>query len=51
MQVVGSHPELGAWDAHKAPAFTWQPADVWTREVRLPPGVHELKVMIAFCLC
>jgi hypothetical protein len=40
LRVVGSLPELGAWDPAKAPELTWGDGDVWTGAVALPPGAE-----------
>ena len=44
LKVVGSLPELGGWDAAKAPAMFWKDGHVWALELLLPPATFEFKV-------
>lgn len=46
LKVVGSLPELGAWDAAKAPAMFWRDGHVWALELLLPPATFEFKVVV-----
>ena len=43
-QVVGSLPELGSWDAQKAPSMQWCAGHRWKLEVTLPKTPFEFKV-------
>lgn len=36
LKVCGSLPELGDWDAGKAPALTWKPGGVWELVLDIP---------------
>lgn len=48
-QLVGGCPELGSWDAHKAPNMKWSEGDVWVSQTQLKPGVYEFKVSSTAC--
>lgn len=36
--VAGNVPELGSWDASKAPMLRWTEGSVWTSVIELPTG-------------
>ncbi|QDZ20280.1 starch-binding protein [Chloropicon primus] len=48
VRVVGSSPELGAWDVAKAPQLKWQSSDgLWACDVSLPCGqIYEYKYVV-----
>eukprot|EP00197_Chlamydomonas_leiostraca_P010509 CAMPEP_0202865790 /NCGR_PEP_ID=MMETSP1391-20130828/6351_1 /ASSEMBLY_ACC=CAM_ASM_000867 /TAXON_ID=1034604 /ORGANISM="Chlamydomonas leiostraca, Strain SAG 11-49" /LENGTH=365 /DNA_ID=CAMNT_0049545667 /DNA_START=103 /DNA_END=1200 /DNA_ORIENTATION=+ len=41
--IVGSCPEMGAWDGFKAVRLTWGEGDVWSGEVQLPIAVGTVE--------
>ena len=48
LRVVGSSPELGAWDINKAPRLKWQSDEgLWACDVSLPCGqIYEYKYVV-----
>ena len=50
VRVVGSSPELGAWDIAKAPQLKWQAGErdgIWACDVSLPCGqIYEYKYVL-----
>ena len=38
LAVIGTQPELGAWNAGNATPMTWTDGDVWKAEVEFPAG-------------
>jgi hypothetical protein len=47
VRLVGSSPELGAWDISLAPKLTWVEDGLWSCEVRLPCGqIYEYKYVL-----
>ena len=46
LKVVGSFPELGAWDTMASPTMTWCQGHRWQLDVTLPSRPFEFKVGI-----
>ena len=36
LKVVGSNPEVGAWDLDAAPMLTWSEGDNWSLDLEVP---------------
>lgn len=46
LRVVGSLPELGAWEPQHAPTMTWSESHQWSLECALPQRSFEFKVRL-----
>jgi hypothetical protein len=46
LRLVGSLPELGAWDPEAGLKLDWSDGDNWSAEAALPPGAVEFKVVV-----
>mmetsp|Transcript_22346 Transcript_22346/g.48830 ORF Transcript_22346/g.48830 Transcript_22346/m.48830 type:complete len:587 (+) Transcript_22346:59-1819(+) len=46
LKVVGSLPELGAWDITQAPSMQWQEGHRWKLDIQLPKQQFEFKVVM-----
>lgn len=44
--IVGSAPELGAWDASKAVRMEWAPGHSWSAEVLLPASLKDVEYKV-----
>eukprot|EP00775_Hariotina_reticulata_P011547 gene11547-11690_t len=45
-KIVGNQPQLGNWDAAKAPELSWHDGDLWAGSMELPVGVDiEFKAL------
>ena len=45
VRLVGSTPELGAWDPHSGLALSWQEGGSWAARAALPPGTAAFKLV------
>ncbi|GFR48067.1 hypothetical protein Agub_g9903 [Astrephomene gubernaculifera] len=46
LRVVGSLPELGAWDPHHAPVMAWSDGHQWSLDCALPQQSFEFKIIV-----
>ena len=45
VRAVGSCVELGAWNTDDAPDFSWSEGHNWHKQLELPSGQHDFKVL------